>query len=438
MKDLYTFDISIEEALKTYETVRQAYTAFFNEFKIPYLTAEASSGEIGGDLSHEYHFPSSKGEDNIITCDTCDYVANEELAECESGPALLQGMDSCGWNLDKGLLGNIERNCDVWFGVTKDRSTLLAAVFPRKVRTNSNTGESSRDTSVNPHVLKRILLNIDMSVEDPLAEFKKAPESQRRIFQVYDERLPSAIREIRYLKFPEGDRMVHTPQHYPNEINKMPKEPITDLIKIGDGDTCTKCKTGTLKVQTAVELGHTFHLGTRYSKPLEATVAADPSQMDPKSNTADPSLTPSTSRILIQMGCHGIGVSRLIAAVADSLADSRGLNWPTVMAPFQAVIVPTKNQETEALGVYDLLVNANYRHADREHSPIDTILDDRKRDFGWKLKDADMIGYPVIVVVGRDWKVERKVEVQCRRLGVKEVVAADGLREFVAKLLREL
>ena len=109
MKDLYTFDASIQQGLQTYQAVQQAYNAFFSELKIPHLTAEASSGEIGGNLSHEYHFPSKKGEDNLVCCSSCDYVVNEELAESriarahrrpkasKSDVSLPQGLNSFSW-----------------------------------------------------------------------------------------------------------------------------------------------------------------------------------------------------------------------------------------------------------------------------------------------------------------------------------------------------
>ena len=423
MKDLYTFDTNRDEALKTYETVRQAYSEFFNAFKIPYLTAQASSGEIGGDLSHEYHIPSSKGEDNVIVCNECGYVANEELAAADISLDLSVEDEGTTENPSEG----IKTLCSSWYGITKDRSTLVHAVFPKRVRVRTGSGSSWRETKINPYALKSHVLELDTSVESPRAAFEETPRSQRKEIKIYDKRLPSStVNGVTTIS--SDDAIIES---------KLQEMVNADLIRIETGDHCANCHSGILTVQSAVELGHTFHLGTRYSVPLDATVAADPSL---KSINDDPNNNlqagQSSSQTPIQMGCHGIGVSRLIGAVADSLADSKGLNWPSVMAPFQTVIVPTRGQEAEAADVYDLLkVDA------KSHSTgvfIDTILDDRKRDFGWKLKDADMIGYPVIVVVGRDWKVGRKVEVQCRRLGVKQVIDADQLRIFVQGLLDQL
>jgi prolyl-tRNA synthetase len=473
MKDLYTFDATIEDALKTYDIVRQAYTEFFDEIKILYLTAEASSGEIGGDLSHEYHIPTPKGEDRIISCDACDYVANEELAESKvnttlrrfnpqrkfeaaiDGTKLSTSFPKSGFAgeedgerlIDGGQQAQLSAN--QWLGITKDRRTIVQAFLPKEVKVETADGVRTREPSINPYVLKSLCPQIDLSVKSPIAawkEYRQALEAASEyvspiIIQVFDirhqlthtaRRLPDLLESLFQGKpKAEGDHEYHDLPpiyEYPSQM---------DLVRIETGDPCPRCPEGILKVQTAVELGHTFHLGTRYSKPLDATVTATESlQTLPQSNPNNTRQTASNSnQIPMQMGCHGIGVSRLIAAVADSLADANGLNWPRVMAPFEAVVVPTKGQEDGAEEVYDILTQ-------KENPPVldalDTILDDRKKEFGWKLKDADLIGYPIIVVVGRDWKKGRECEVQCRRLGVKRNVAAMELRGEIEKMLQQL
>lgn len=429
MKDLYTFDADREDALRTYDRVRRIYAAFFDEFKLPYLTAEASSGDIGGDLSHEYHFPSSKGEDNIISCNSCDYVANEELAKSGSSEMVAQTSNVAVLETDHDDIystkdGNDFKTRD-WFGVSEDRKTLIQAILPRRMSIGISTGDgqSSRLTQINPHVLRRVCPRLDMSVDDGLYSFRQyGPTEGRNLIQIYDYRIPLKERTAHSLRSTKSVIKGVELSSLVVEVGSIEAQP--DFVRIEAGDRCPQCETGTLKVQNAVELGHTFHLGTRYSKPLAATVVTDSAQQHPENDA--PGQTP------MQMGCHGIGVSRLIAAVADSLADSKGLNWPSVIAPFQAIVVPTKGQEDAATEAYDLL-------SDSEKGAIDTILDDRKKDFGWKLRDADMIGYPVIVVAGRDWKKERKCEVQCRRLGgLKESVPASDLRGFVEGLLKQL
>jgi prolyl-tRNA synthetase len=168
-----------------------------------------------------------------------------------------------------------------------------------------------------------------------------------------------------------------------------------NLVRTASGDKCPQCEEGQLLVQKAIEVGHTFHLGDRYSKKLGAVV---------ESKDAAGSSEP------MQMGCHGIGVSRLIAAAAAALADDRGLNWPRAIAPFQIVIIPQRPSLIEdATALYDMITS--------DCPDVDIIIDDRpKRDLPHKLFEADLIGFPVILVLGKSWK-EGKVELQCRRLG---------------------
>ena len=281
MKDLYTFDASKEEALKTYETVRAAYSAFFDEFKIPYLVADADAGSIGGDISNEYHIASAKGEDSVYKCHLCGFIVNEEKLEGNS------------------TLSKEEGTCN-----------------------------------------------------------------------------------------------------------------------------CPKCSSK-MKSVTTIELGHTFYLGTKYSKPLGAVVETKKSGSDEM--TATPGSQQATASSPMEMGCHGIGVSRLIAAMADVLSDDKGLNWPRVIAPFETVIITSPGTEQPG----------NQLLSQLSHT-VDAILDDRDHGLGWKLKDADLIGYPVIIVFGRSWAKEGKCEVQCRRLGVREDVAIGILPGFIQSLLDRL
>ena len=467
MKDLYTFDYTKQDALQTYEAIRKGYSAFFDEFKIPYLVAKADSGSIGGDLSHEYHFPTSKGEDNVMSCNSCAYVANEELAkshgvdgtdnEAEGNRKfyyrLVPGDPSINV-VDLGDPAELRPKTRSWYGINLDRNTLFHAILP--LNTANADGNNIREAQINPHALRLHFKDIDLKVDDPFKLFAEhieglgadsLEEEYALVERIFDYRLPrSLIEEYNNLENRTSDISKWLPT---GEQSRRP-----DLVKIEAGDNCPECRIGSLRVQKAVELGHTFFLGTRYSGPLEATVAT-PAVRTETSNTdglisgeidsTGPGPQPSTSAI--QMGCHGIGVSRMIAAVADSLADDKGLNWPRVMAPFEAVVIPAKGFEQDAIQILDLLNTSAPMHPsppeqeqDEKETPlIDAILDDREKEMAWKLKDADLIGYPVIVVLGRAWRKERRCEVQCRRLnGLKRDVPLGELRETVADLLGQL
>ena len=178
------------------------------------------------------------------------------------------------------------------------------------------------------------------------------------------------------------------------DTNEAPFVPVevrsatSDLSKISSGDFCKACHKAALVVQRSIELGHTFNLGDRYSKStvLDASVA-----------TRNPA-----KREALRMGCHGVGLSRIITALADSLRHSRGLRWPRHIAPFEVLIIPAvAGSRSAAEEVYDML--------QRGPVPIDCIIDDRDYGLGSKTKDAQLIGYPIVVIVGRKWERSPKM-----------------------------
>ncbi|KAI0171990.1 prolyl-tRNA synthetase [Hypoxylon sp. FL1284] len=412
MKDLYTFDDSTESALSSYEQVRAAYSRLFDELKLPYLVAEASSGDIGGDLSHEYHLPASIGEDNVISCNSCDYVANEEVATTKPSP-LEETTPSPG-------SGDVLA-ANVWRGITKDRSTLVNVWYPA----------SSSGDCINTHAVKSVLPELDASLTDPIqywssTEESSEPRSHVQLVNLVDGKLgPAFARAIQVNPtlvslLPEGSSIDLTSitTEYVTTLN----DKSLNLLRIQDGDNCPRCSSGKLKVHKAVELGHTFHLGTRYSEPLGARVSV-PANSDSATKTKE---------VPMQMGCHGIGVSRIIGAVADHLADEKGLNWPRSIAPFEVVVIPGKGLEDDGVIVSEYLANSQVPR------PLDLLLDDRPESLPFRMKDADLVGYPVIVVLGKGWSSDRLCEVQCRRLSSVSHTLLSDLPMHINQLLAQL
>ena len=433
MKDLYTFDYNSSSALETYHEVREVYAELFDELKIPYLVAEAASGNMGGNLSHEFHFPTTKGEDHIISCNNCDYVANEELAE--------SGLPRTSESEKIKTLEDEEVHLDVWTGISRDRHTLINVWYPSKIA----SADMPKQPEVNFHAVKAVIPDFDPSIEDPALLWSQSVErsltdtipgtADLNLVNLIDCRIPQQVHEVIKTQSPAFSfRPVESPVDLSTEF--LAQDPSTgqslNLLRIKDGDPCARCSNGKLKVQKAIELGHTFFLGTRYSEPLNATISI-PQNMLANHNSSMMGSN-AEQKVHMQMGCHGIGVSRMIGAVVDSLADEKGLNWPRVMAPFEVVVIPSKSVDDACFEVYDTLSEASKNHKPR----LDIVLDDRAQGFPWKMKDADLIGYPIIIVVGRRWKAERICEVQCRRLGVLEDVPLDEMQAFIETLLEKL
>jgi prolyl-tRNA synthetase len=412
MKDLYTFDVTDLDARLTYEEVRKAYSAFLDELHLPYLVANADSGSMGGTLSHEYHFVSHQGEDNIINCSQCRYSINEELyigrfdksmvepiwkqisESFEEGPAVK------GINISH---GNVTGPCNVTAFITKDRKQLLKVVTPE------NSG------SVNIYAVKKFFPDVDTAIADPSALWSKLSTSQDGIgiTVLVDQRLGVQVGAARLAALasnaqptvPDKSKLLYS------ALSKQEQYILTSPLF---NDTCPSCQRSSLQISKAIEIGHTFHLGTRYSTPLGAKVQDSQNKW-----------------LAISMGCHGIGVSRLIGAVAGLMADGRGLNWPEKIAPFQIVVVPGQQASVEDSAlIYDNLVKGT--RGSPHEGELDVVIDDRARPLGWKLKDADLVGYPFIIVLGRSWP--EKVEVQCRRLGIKEEVAVEDVVGRVLEL----
>ncbi|KAI1764037.1 prolyl-tRNA synthetase [Hypoxylon sp. FL1150] len=410
MKDLYTFDYSIQSALSTYEEVRASYSRLFDELKLPYLVAEASSGDIGGDISHEYHLPTPIGEDNVMSCNSCDYVANEELAT-----ASFVASDA-----SRILESGDVPTANVWRGISKDRSTLINVWYPA----------SFSDDSVNTYAVKSIVPQLDASLSNPVQHWSSSSEPKQhvRLVNIVDHRLGPLFPDALQTKPTPGTLL---PSGTNIDLSTITTEYVAlsedgeplNLLRIQDGDNCPRCPSGKLKVQKAVELGHTFHLGTRYSDPLEAHLQVPWNLVEDDASKNTKKMTVS-----MQMGCHGIGVSRIIGAVADHLADKTGLNWPRAIAPFEVVVIPGKGLERDGGRVSHELANS-----------LDVLLDDRPESFPWKMRDADLVGYPIIVVIGRGWDSADKIcEVQCRRLSSVKHIPFRSLATHVNNLLGQL
>ncbi|KAK2728440.1 prolyl-trna synthetase [Colletotrichum kahawae] len=434
MKDLYTFDVSSEAALETYQKVQAAYKGVFEALKLPVMVAKASSGDMGGDLSHEYHLPSLVGEDTVITCSFCDYAANTEVAETRKDVAKLD---------DHPTVNSITASAvRVWRGISKDRSTLVNVWYPAQIPGETEM-EEIKDIDVSIPAVKSIIPGLDASVDDALRLWPHAVESQPtsgqaaakslRLVNLIDFRLAAQAEEL----------LLHEAKLWPLpqwETAKSKLDAITvmedrggqglNLLTVRAGDRCPSCESGILKVQKALEVGHTFHLGTRYSQPLGATVSV-PMSTAVSNGTSQPLATEKT--VPMQMGCHGIGVSRLIGAMVEHLADERGLQWPRAVAPYEVVVISSADLAEEAENVYDELTMPRTGMLEPE-----AVLDDRALSLSWKLKDADLVGYPVVVILGKVWKQKEGCEVQCRRLAIKETVPLSGVRRRVSELLEKL
>ncbi|CAK7203333.1 hypothetical protein SEUCBS139899_006064 [Sporothrix eucalyptigena] len=450
MKDMYSFDISVEDAMATYAQVRAAYAAIFAALKVPVLAAQASSGDMGGDLSHEYHLAASLGEDFVAHCSSCDYAANTEVLEAPAPTGADQGKKSL---LDV-------KYAQAWRGISRDRQTLVNVWYPAEA-VNKETGEAVRmtDDDIDAHAVKTVVADLDSSIENTAVAWnavlvnikaEAAPsDSKPNIVNLVDRRLlddsgapQTEINTLQWPMFGSGKSVtsadIESHFHIASAATVDSQGRVFNFAKPRTGDDCPRCHGhGTLIVDRAIELGHTFYLGTRYTSPdaLDVKVQAQ----------TEGNVSGSTQATVVPvMGCYGLGISRILGAVADHRADRQGLNWPRAIAPYEVIVVAKGKDDgmmAVAEGVYDELAQN-----------ADVLLDDRAgATLPYKLNDADLTGYPVVVVVGNAWRksvgdfsgdgtlpLDGVCEVQCRQLGIKEGVPLRDLKSFVADLLDRL
>ncbi|KAI5294380.1 hypothetical protein KEM52_004143 [Ascosphaera acerosa] len=483
MKDLYTFDTTVAAARETYELVKAAYVRLFNQLRIPYLVAAADSGSIGGEFSHEFHVPSSKGEDTVVSCRSCGSTWNEELS---TGQAAVRGARAGAHDHDTGhgdgevlaseaatTVGGVgvhkaeAISTDVWTGVSNDGRTLVRVFYPKFLMRDEGGEPTLR--YANTHAIKAICRSLNISlasgIKDAGAKWRATvsaaptkaaastsgqPETvhadrtgQAEVVDIYDHRVrPYDRPPIAGLL---GSDLSDQPAGSVPPINHSlvtahpdTRAPLDCIIAL-PGDTCPRCGVAAIETHTTIELGHTFHLGTRYSSVLGASVQLPQDTSSSSRAGAGGGTASGAAAVPLQMGCHGIGVSRMLAAVADALADSRGLHWPAAIAPFQVLIVADQAFAEQAAQLYDAVTAVTGGNAEAG-THVDAIIDDRSdKSMPWRLRDADLVGYPVLLVLGRAFRQEGRVEVQCRRLqGLRELVGVQEVPAFTRSLLARL
>ncbi|KAI1094193.1 prolyl-tRNA synthetase [Rostrohypoxylon terebratum] len=440
MKDLYTFDYSIKAALSTYEEVKAVYTRFFGELKLRIKCAEASSGDIGGDKSHEFHLGSPNGEDLVFSCNSCDYAANDEVASSRPDPPINEPQSAYSDNWD---------GVGVWRGISKDKDTLVNVWYPNDIgKEGEGGGKGDPSSYINTQAIKAVFPELDLSLDDVSPFWSLNPPhstNQRRdlrIMNIVDYRLGASFIDAFQAKVNSQSPGLILPEDSDIKLSDITNDFITsaenetplNTIRIRSGDNCPRCESGKLEVERAIELGHIFYLGTKYSEALKASVEVPTSLLQDEvelAKVAKPT-TGDRMNVYYQMGCHGIGVSRMVAAVAESMHDELGLNWPRAIAPFEVVVIPHPTLVEDGTLITQHLANS------QGHESFDLMLDDRDASLPFKLKDAELVGYPVAVVVGKKWTSERLVEVQCRSPARhKEYVQLEDLRAHISELLSQ-
>jgi len=413
MKDAYSFHLDQAGLQQTYDVMYQAYSTIFNRLGLGFRAVEADTGSIGGNTSHEFHVLADSGEDAIAVCDKYDYASNVELAEAlqvgndRSEPSEeLKRVDTPGQrtitDICDFLKAPIESTIKTLIVKGAEEGTLVALVLRGDHELNELKAEK--------HELVASPLSW-ASDEEIQAAAGCAPGSIGTVgldLTIIADR--STVNLSDFICGANEDDVHLTGVNWGRDC----AEPIEfDLRKVVAGDLCARAndeqEDSRLSITRGIEVGHIFQLGTKYSEAMNATC------LDNNGKAA-----------FMQMGCYGIGVSRIVAAAIEQNHDSRGIIWPDAIAPFQLVITPIGYNKSEKVkAVCDEL------YQELTASGIEVLLDDRNERPGIMFADADLIGIPHRVVIGEKSLDKGMIEYKNRRAESAEDVAQDTILEFL-------
>ncbi|SDV49561.1 proline--tRNA ligase [Chitinasiproducens palmae] len=399
MKDAYSFDRDVAGLQRSYEAMYEAYTRIFTRLGLDFRAVAADNGSIGGSGSHEFHVIADTGEDAIVYCPDSDYAANIEAAEALAPVALRDAGTQPLTRVPTPGRAKCEAVAEqLGIGLEHTiKSIVLAVDAPEE-----QGGEAQivllllrGDHSLNEIKASKVagLSGWRFASEAEIVDHFGTPPGYlgpigtRRPVRVIADRTVAAMSD-----FVCGANEVDYHLNGVNWERDLPEAEVADLRNVVEGDPSPDGK-GTLSLCRGIEVGHVFQLGTKYSEAMSATYLDETGKPQP-----------------MQMGCYGIGVTRILGAAIEQNYDARGMIWPESIAPFEVVICPMGWDRSEAVreqagALYDALRAAG----------VDVILDDRGERPGVMFADWELIGVPHRLVVGDRGLKEGKIEYQGRR-----------------------
>jgi len=412
MKDAYSFDVDYDGLNKSYKSMYDAYCRIFDRCGLDYIVVEADSGAMGGDVSHEFMVPSPVGEDILVRCLKCGYSANRERAETAPIPqenhAPLQTMKEV-HTPNKHTIQEVSDFLNVGPHQMVKTMIYISGGQPVAVLLRG-------DHEVNETKLTRVLGQETVALADRNtiehvtgAHVGFAGPVGLKIKIIADQ----AVSILRNFVTGANKSDTHLLDVNPDRDFKI--DQIANIRYVTRGDKCPKCS-HELDVSQGIEVGHVFKLGTKYSDALKARFL----DANGKENS-------------IIMGCYGIGINRIIASLIERSHDENGIIWPLSLAPYQVIIIPVNVNDTNSMGmansIYDDLTN---------NEGTDVLLDDRDQRPGVKFKDADLIGIPIKIIIGKKFTETKELEIKLRKSGETYLTPPEGIRSRLKCLFEML
>jgi prolyl-tRNA synthetase len=420
MKDAYSFDVDRAGLDKSFADQREAYKKIFTRCGLQFLIVEASSGAMGGSESNEFMARTPAGEDLIVSCPNCGYAANLEKAQSRLVPI----HDEAGLPVPEEFATPGVRTID-------DLTTFPGgAEASRQIKTLVYMTPDVSGTLLPILILMRgdHQLHATKLTDLGMGDARPAhPEEIRELLGASAGSLGAVGAREKTTKYPRivilADNALRDRRNMTTGANKddhhirgvdvgkhFDVDQWADLREVQAGEGCSKCDSGVLEVFKGLEIGHIFKLGTKYSDSMGATV-----------------LNPDGKEVPIVMGSYGIGVERIMAAAVEQHHDSDGIIWPKSLAPFDVVVTITNMKQDDLRGAGEKLYD------DLQRTGLDVLLDDRDERAGVKFKDADLIGIPYRITIGKK-VADGLVELYDRGAKQSEDVKIAGVVERVHKL----
>ena len=415
MKDAYSFDVDEEGLHKTYQIMYDAYDRVFTRCGLNFKPVEADSGQIGGSHTHEFMALAAAGEAEVVSCSKCQYAADIEkavpntldMAAEDAADVELIETPNCSTieDLANFLQIPVEKTIKaVAFDV--DGKTVLCMVrgdhevndVAVQNLVGGNTIEPATDEELKAHGLQPGYMS-PMGADTP---------DNETFYVIVD---PTAM------NVPNGVTGANKHgYHYKNVNPKRDFQNVTvaTIRLMTKDDVCPHCG-APIYIVRGIEVGQVFELGTKYSEALNATFLDQNGKAKP-----------------YVMGCYGIGVTRTIAAAIEQFHDDKGIMWPVAIAPYEVVVVPVSSKDEEQMKIAEGL------YTQLKGMGVDVLFDDRNERAGVKFNDADLIGYPVRITVGKKSAADQTVEIKVRRTGHEEVAAIADSAARVQAILNEL
>ncbi|MDO6718454.1 proline--tRNA ligase [Psychrosphaera sp. 1_MG-2023] len=415
MKDAYSFHLSQESLQQTYDKMYQAYCNIFERLGLDFRPVIADTGSIGGDASHEFHVLADSGEDDIAFSTESSFAANIEKAEAlapkDTADAATQELTLTDTpnaktinDLVEQFSVNIEKTVKTL--IVKASDDVDAEYVALVVRGDHELNE------IKAEKLDEVASPLEMASEEAIRDVMGASAGSLGPINcpipVIVDRAAAVASDFSAGANVDG-------KHYfgINWSRDLELPTVADIRNVVEGDP-SPCGEGTITIKRGIEVGHIFQLGTKYSKAMNAGV-----------------LTETGKHQVLEMGCYGIGITRIVAAAIEQNHDKFGIKWPNALAPFQVAIVPMNMHKSHRIpdianAIYDKLVAKG----------IEVLFDDRKERPGVMFNDMELMGIPHQIVIGERNLDNNQVEYKSRTTGDKELLDVDDAVDFVLNQIK--